>query len=320
MKISIIAPMYNEQDNLLRTLTEIKNELSLNGFSDYEIIFVNDGSTDSTWDIAKELEKKEDRLKVLGYPVNQGRGKAMRIGFDAATGDIIVTIDFDLSYDTSHITVMVRELIENDHIDAVLASAYMPGGKTINVPFFRLLASKLGNYVYRSAFSSKVYTSTCIVRAYRKEVIKGLLLESDDKEIHLEILSKVLANGHKIMEIPATLTRRSKGRSKFRFRATSFTHIIYLLHEKPFFIFGFFGLILMFLGFISTFIILYTRFSGDVEFARTFIGRLVSPNFVLILFLGGIQMLGLGFLGIQNNILKKELFKLQKQIKTRKEI
>ena len=319
MKISVIAPMYNEEANLQDTFSKIEIDFKKNNIVNYEIIFVNDGSTDQTWDKAKELENKHENLKVTGYAVNQGRGKALRTGFNFATGDIICTIDFDLSYDISHITRMIKELEMNAITDVVLTSCYMPGGKIIGVPRFRLFVSKTANFLYRFAFSPKIYTSTCVVRAYRKEAIKYLELESNDKEIHLEIISKLLSNGFKIKEIPGTLTRRIESsqapqRKTFKFRRHSFSHIIYFIQEKPFTLFGLLGFVLCILSFLSSLILLYSRFSGDIEFNNTIVSRTMSPNLIIILFLSGLQMIGLGFLGIQNNLLKKELFKIQRQI------
>lgn len=316
--ISIVAPMYNEELNINSTFEKITNELSKIKDVEYEIIFVNDGSTDNTLQVAKALADKNDTLHVTSYNINQGRGKALRTGFDYAKGDYIISVDFDLSYDASHITAMI-ETLDNDEItDAVFVSVYMPGGKAIGVPPFRLFISKMGNLMYRHVFSKKLYTSTCVVRAYRNNAIKSLVLESDDKEIHLEIISKLLAQGFKIKEIPGTLTKRAVGKSKFKFKSTSLSHLMYLIHEKPFLLFGFLGFFLMLVGFVTALILIYSRFSGDNEFAETFIARIASPNVVIILFLFGFQMLGTGFIGIQNNILKKELFKLQSHIKSHK--
>lgn len=315
MQYSIIAPMFNEEQNLITTLEKLKDEMNIQGISDYEIIFVNDGSTDNTWDKAKELENSEEKLKVIGYPINQGRGKALRTGIDAASGDIIITIDFDLSYEASHISRMIQTLNNNPLLDIILVSAYMPGGRTVGVSKNRLFISKLGNLLYRYAFSQKIYTSTCVVRAYRKEAIKSLYLESDDKEIHLEIISKALANGFKLKEIPGTLTRRKAGKSKFKFKATSISHLIYLLHEKPILLFGFLGFFLTLLALVASIILVYSRFSGNEEFAQTIIGRVVSPSFVLMFYLFGLQFLAIGFLGIQNTMLKRELFKIQSILK-----
>lgn len=318
--ISIVAPMYNEEDNLASTLNSVTNELISYGTTDFEIIFVNDGSTDNTFTKAKELEKENTNLRVVGYENNQGRGKALRTGINNAKGDIICTIDFDLTYDASHISRMIKELEKDSTLDAVLSSVYMPGGKATGVPGFRLFISKTANLLYRFAFTPRIYTSTCVVRAYRKDAIKYLELESNDKEIHLEIISKLLSNGFKIKEIPGFLTRRKEPtehsikRRTFKFRRHSISHIIYFIQEKPFAIFGYLGFLLIVLGLISSLILLYTRFGDNELFNSSGLSRLVSPNFVIILFLSGLQMMGIGFLGIQNNLLKKEIFKLQRMI------
>jgi glycosyltransferase involved in cell wall biosynthesis len=315
MKISIVAPMFNESLNIESTIFKVKEELKNKGYDDYELVFVNDGSIDDTWEKAQEIAKNEPILKVVGYSVNQGRGKALRTGIDKAIGDLIITIDFDLSYDATHITRMVKELENDDTLDAVLASCYMPGGKTVGIPPFRLFISKTANLLYRYAYTPQIYTSTCVVRAYRKEAIQALDLESNDKEIHLEIISKLLANNKKLKEIPGTLTRRSAGKSSFKFKAHSISHIFFFIQERPFALFGILGFILMLLGFASSIVLLISRFGNIQGFEELFISRIASPNFVIILFLAAFQILGLGFLGIQNNLLKKELFKIQSTLR-----
>ena len=307
--------MFNEQENIKTTYASINEALETLQVSNNEIIFVNDGSTDDSWALASDLAKEKSNLVVIGYSQNQGRGKALREGINHATGNIIITLDFDLSYDVSHIGKMLEALEVNEIVDAVLVSCYMPGGKTIGIPPFRLFISKSANLLYRFAYDPPVYTSTCVVRAYRKEAIKKLHLTSDDKEIHLEILSKLLANDCKIKEIPGVLQKRKKGKSKFKFTSQSIAHIVYFIQEKPFTIFGIFGGITLLTGILSTTILLYTRFAGDPSFNTTFLSKLVSPNFIIILCLSGFQMLGIGFLGIQNNLLKRELFRIQAMMK-----
>jgi len=207
MLISVIAPMYNEEANIIRTYNELEAELSRFSEMDYEILFIDDGSTDNSLTKAEKLAAEKKCLKVYGYPKNQGRGMALRTGFENAKGDLIITIDFDLSYSADHIGKMIDVLVKESDIDAVFVSAYMPGGMTVGVPKFRLFVSKIGNLVYRNVFSTKIYTSTCVVRGYRRDAIKYLLLTEKDKEIHLEIISKALANGLRIQEIPGTLFR-----------------------------------------------------------------------------------------------------------------
>jgi glycosyltransferase involved in cell wall biosynthesis len=311
--------MFNEEQNLNSTLQKVKEELVTKRVPSYEIIFVNDGSTDDTWAQAQSLAASDPHLRVVGYPVNIGRGKALRTGIQAATGDIVITIDFDLTYSAAHIGWMLDALNNHPEIDVILASCYMPGGQTIGVPARRLWVSRLANKLYQYAYSPKIYTSTCVVRAYRREAIKNIELNSDDKEIHLEILTKVLANGFRVKEIPATLERRSqtqtgKSRETFKFKAHSISHILYFIQERPFYIFGAIGFLLFLLSLAASSVLLYSRFSGDMEFNETFISQVSSPSLVITLMVAGIQFMGLGFLGIQNNLLKREMFRMQRML------
>jgi dolichol-phosphate mannosyltransferase len=318
MKISIVAPMFNEEGNIESTYQKVTAELASKNIVDFEIIYVNDGSTDDSFNKAKKFAEKNEKLNIIGYNENQGRGKALRTGIDHAVGDIICTIDFDLSYDAPHITRMIKELDESSLTDVVLTSCYMPGGDTIGIPAFRLFISKAANMLYRSAFSPQIYTSTCVVRAYRKDVIKDLDLESNDKEIHLEIISKLLANNNKIKEIPGTLTRRVVGKSSFKFRSHSVSHILFFIQEKPFALFGILGLFIMLVGFLASTLLLCSRLGLVLNAEEYLIFRISSPSAVLFLFLVAFQILGIGFIGIQNNILKKELFKMQSKLKSLK--
>ncbi|MGB9642771.1 MAG: glycosyltransferase, partial [Candidatus Ratteibacteria bacterium] len=131
-----------------------------------------------------------------------------------------VSIDADLSYDPKYILNLIEALQNDSNIDFVLASPYMPGGGVKDVPTLRLWISKLGNKILRFAMPNRIHTSTGIFRAYRKKVLDSLELESDGKEIHLEILSKALALGFRVKEVPAVLTGRKKGRSKFKISKT----------------------------------------------------------------------------------------------------
>jgi len=217
MDLSIIIPMFNEAENAESTLNRVEEALaSFKGT--YEIIAVNDGSLDNTLEILNKLAEKDRKLKVVSYPKNIGRGMALRKGFQESKGEMVVSIDADLSYDPHYIIDLVGGLKRDQDIDFVLASPYMPGGGVKNVPWLRLWISKLGNRILRFAMPNKIYTSTGIFRAYRRKVIDSLELESDGKEIHLEILSKALALGYRVKESPAILTSRKRGKSKFKFK------------------------------------------------------------------------------------------------------
>jgi dolichol-phosphate mannosyltransferase len=309
MEISIIAPMYNEESNVENTFHQIAGFMENNQIA-WELIFVNDGSTDNSLEKANSL--KDKRLKIIGYPVNQGRGKALRTGIDYASGDIIVTIDFDLSYDVSHISRMVQTLEREPTVDAVLVSPYMKGGKTIGVTRKRLFFSKLGNLILKHSFAEKINTTTCVVRAYRKKAIKSIMLESNDKEIHLEILTKLLALGYRIKEIPGILTSRKHGNSKSKIMPIVLSHLKFFAFEKPFVIFGFIGILFNIIGFVFGLLLVYRRLVTEIDFG--FLAKIISPNVVIIFTFVGLLLVAFGFMGIQINLLRKEIYKLQSKL------
>ena len=314
MDLSIIIPMYNEAENVEATLRRVEEALgSFEGT--YEIIAVNDGSLDNTLEILNRLAEQDGKLKIVSYPNNMGRGMALRKGFKESSGEIIVSIDADLSYYPNYIIDFVETLRAEQDIDFVLASPYMPGGGVQNVPVLRLWVSKLGNKILRLAMPNRIYTSTGIFRAYRKKVLDSLELESDGKEIHLEILSKALALGYRVKESPAILTSRKRGKSKFKFKKTAISHLVFSVFEKPMIIFGFIGLLTLAIGLLIGLYIAYLRFLGDLTPGRPLI------TFALLLILGGIQILSFGFIAIQIVSVRREILRIQKEnLELRKEM
>jgi len=191
----------------------------------------------------------------------------------------------------------------------------MPGGGVQDVPFLRLWISRLGNRVLRFAMPNRIYTSTGIFRGYRRKVLDSLELESDGKEIHLEILSKVIALGFRVREIPAILTGRKKGRSKFKFKKTAASHLVFSFFEKPMILFGFLGLVTLGVGCLIGLYVAYLRFTGTLSPGRPLI------TFALLLILGGIQILSFGFIALQIVSLRREILRIQKEnLELRKEL
>jgi glycosyltransferase involved in cell wall biosynthesis len=210
---------------------------------------------------------------------------------------------------------LVRTLEKEEDIDLVLGSPYMPGGGVDNVPLRRLWISKFGNKILRYAMPNRIYTSTGIFRGYRRRVLDFLELESDGKEIHLEILSKAIALGYRVKEIPAILRGREKGKSKFKFKKTAASHLIFSAFEKPMMVFGFLGLVTLGIGVLIGLYVAYLRFSGDLTPGRPLI------TFVILLILGGIQILSFGFIALQIVSVRKEILRIQKEnLELRKEL
>jgi len=306
MDLSIIIPMFNEAENVEITLKKVEEVLS-QFQGTFEIIPVNDGSVDNTLAVLKKVAEWNKRIKVVSYPNNIGRGMALRTGFRESTGDIIVSIDADLSFAPNHIIDLINVLRNKPDVDFVLGSPFVPGGTVQNVPFHRLWISKLGNKVLRYTMPNRIYYSTGVFRAYRRKVIDSLELESDDKEIHLEILSKAIALGYRVREVPVVLTARTRGKSKFKFKKTAVSHLVFSAFEKPMIIFGFLGLLSLGIGLLFGLYIAYLRFSGELTPGRPLI------TFSILLILGGIQILSFGFIALQIVSLRKEILRIQKE-------
>ena len=305
-QVSVVIAMFNEAENVEGTVRAVATVLETSGLN-WEVLLVDDGSTDETAHVAEALSWRDDRIRIISYFPNQGRGKAIRTGFEKARGRIIATIDSDLSYDPKFILDLVKTFSEKPEAGVVIGSPYMKGGRTEGVPFLRLWVSRFGNLLLGFALPGNLRTTTGILRAYRREVLEVLELESNGKELYLEILSKVLALGYPVYEVPAILRVRKKGRSKFKLRNTASSHFIFSIYERPMMVFGLLGLLLLGLGAISGLYITYLRFKHFLNPTRPLVAL------TILLLLGGIGILSFGFIAIQLAMLRKELYKVQKQ-------
>lgn len=305
MKISVIIPMYNEEENALNTLARMSAVLK--EYEDYEILAIDDGSKDHTFKLASEYASQNSNIKVIQHSVNMGMGKAIRTGFDNSNGDIIVTIDADLSYKPDHIPKLVNELINDETIDIVVGSPYMEGGEVSNVPFFRLFVSKVANKFVGFSMAENLNTVTGVLRAYRRDVIDSLELESNGTDINLEILSKASATRFKIKEIPALLEGRELGQSKLKFRSKTISHVLFSFYEKPMILFGAIGIFLLIIGFISAIYLFYQYLIGILDPTRPLM------LFMVLMIISGIQILIFGFVATQISLLKREIYIVQKE-------
>lgn len=305
--VSVVVPMHNEEENAEHTLAALAEVLSAQGWI-YELIPINDGSTDGTGAELKRLAAADERIRPVSYEANRGRGFALRQGFAKARGSYIASMDADLSYTADTAVRMVATLVDDPDADLVLASPYMPGGSVEGVPFARLALSKAGNWVLRRTMSEPIYTSTGIVRAYRAEVIKSLDPESDGKEIHLEILSECLALGYRVIEIPAVLRTRRKGSSKFRPQATMVSHLAFTMLERSAMIFAFGGQLLMLVGVLVGGYLLSQYFGGDLNPERPLM------TVMLLLFIGGAVGLSFALVAVQMLELRRNIVRTQAEV------
>lgn len=306
MEVSVIIPMYNEEENVLHTLQEVKNVLRQ--YSPFQIIAVDDGSADNTLTLLEQYASENQEVEVLKHPVNMGMGKALVTGFKNAKGKVIVTLDADLSYDPNYIPLLVWKLHE-ENADVVIGSQYMHGGKTEGIPFIRLFVSKMANRIVGYSMNENISTVTGILRAYRKEVLDSIEIESRGTAINPEILSKAIALDFKIIEVPVTLKGRELGESKVQFKSTTISHLLLTFYERPMILFGFVGLALCIIGVVSAIYLFYLYLIGQLDPNRPLM------IFMLLTLLSGIQILIFGFMATQISLLKREIYIVQKENK-----
>lgn len=302
--VSAVIPMHNEQENAEDTLAAIAKAFADQGWT-YELIPVNDGSTDDTADVLQQLSLEDSRITPVSYHSNRGRGYALRQGFACCRGQYVVSMDADLSYTPEHAVRMISRLIRNQETDVVIASPYMPGGAVEGVPFIRLLVSKAGNLVLQHALPQRIFTSTGIARAYRADALRCLELSCDGKEIHLEILSGALALGFQVTEMPATLRSRKKGHSKFRPRRTMHTHLVFTLLERATTLFAFFGALMIAAGFMVGLNIAWLSLTGSLNSDRP------AMTLLVLLVIGGFVSLSFALMSMQMTELRRSVIRLQ---------
>jgi glycosyltransferase involved in cell wall biosynthesis len=205
MKLSVIIPVYNEET----TIQEILKQVRAVGLA-YEIIIVDDGSTDRTRELLK-AEETQPGTSVIYHDRNQGKGAAVRTGFDRATGEILLIQDADLEYDPRDYPVLLRP-IEEGRVKVVYGSRFLGPRKAML--FWHMLGNKaltlLTNILYNTILSDM---ETCY-KVFKADAIKGIPLRSRRFEFEPEITAKVLKRGHRIFEVPISYYGREYNEGK----------------------------------------------------------------------------------------------------------
>jgi dolichol-phosphate mannosyltransferase len=225
VEISIVIPAYNEAEGVTQTAASLRSVLNyLRKTHNVEVVFVNDGSRDETERLLKETFADDSKVRVVSHEVNKGLGAAIRTGFAHATGDIIVTTDFDGTYAFNTIPQLLGRIII-DNVDIVTASPYHPNGQVEGVPRYRLLFSFGASLLYRLLVKWDIHTWTALFRAYRRRVVENVTFESNDFLAGTELLVKALKAGYKVSEFPTTLRVRTFGQSSIKIARVTKAHL-----------------------------------------------------------------------------------------------
>lgn len=288
MTLSVVIPLYNEEENVQMLFERLKGTLD-HLKKEYEIIFVDDGSTDRTLSILEEIQAKDKTVVVLSLRRNFGQTAAFAAGFDFARGDVIVTMDGDLQNDPADIPKLLELIKDND-----LVSGWRKKRKD---PFFtRRLPSIMANWLISNVTGVKLHDYGCSLKAYRREVIKNLKLYG---EMHRFIPAVASWYGVRIAEVETIHHQRLRGESKYGISRTIkvvldliTVKFLQSFSTKPIQFFGPVGIISGFLGFLIS---LYLAID------KLFLGRDIGGRPLLLLgallIIVGIQLIGMGLLG-----------------------
>jgi dolichol-phosphate mannosyltransferase len=223
--VTIIIPCYNEHESIPQLFTQLTllNESLKDSFITH-YLFVDDGSTDNTYE---ELSRNIQILKnaeVVRHKVNQNLGAALKTGIKHAPQcDYLAFLDSDCTYEPA---ILIKLLIEADKgADIVTVSPYHPNGLVEGVPKWRIFLSKGLTFLYRLFVSKNLYTFTAMVRVIRKDKIESILTASNDFSFVAETLIKGVDQGYKIVEVPTVLRVRKFGVSKMNLIKTIKSHI-----------------------------------------------------------------------------------------------
>lgn len=317
MDISVIVPLYNEAESLPELTAWIERVMTANKFS-YEIWFINDGSTDNSWQVIESLREKNPCIKGVKFRRNYGKSPALYTGFLRAEGDVVITMDADLQDSPDEIPELYR-MITVDGYDLVSGwkkKRYDPLSKTIPTKLFNATARKVSGI-------RNLHDFNCGLKAYRKEVVKNIEVYGDMHR-YIPYLAKN-AGYDKIGEKVVHHQARKYGKTKFgldRF-VNGYLDLITLwffsrFGVKPMHFFGLLGSLMFVLGFIAVIVVgankLYCLYSGLPY-------RLVtdSPYFYLALtaMILGTQLFLAGFVGelISRNSSERNNYQIESELK-----
>lgn len=296
MDLSIVVPAYNEDESIAQLVDEIKVVVDGEGY-DWELIFIDDGSTDDTWKVVRELHAANHRVRGIRFQRNYGKAAALHVGFGSTKGKVVMTMDADLQDRPKHIPEFYK-MITEDGFD--LVSGWKQKRKD---PISKTIPTKLYNGVNRMVSGIKLHDQNCGFKAYRSEVVKSIEIYGD---MHRYI--PVIANAagfRKIGELPVEHIARPYGKTKYGLNrfvngVLDLFSITFLTRygKSPMHFFGFWGLLNFLVGGGVLFYLYLRKFIGMIGLTDDYyIGdRIPALFFGSTLFLLGVLLIFTGLL------------------------
>lgn len=306
--ISVVIPTFNEEDSLTELSVMLEKVLKRETKDNYEVLFIDDGSTDNTFSVMKEINQKNNKFKAIRFRRNYGKSAALSIGFKAAKGAVIITMDADLQDDPNEIPNLMNKIREGYDV----VSGWK---KKRNDPINKTLPSKLFNYVTAKASGLKLHDFNCGLKAYRSEAAKSLDIYG---EMHRYLPVLAHWNGFRIAEIPVQHHPRKHGKTKFgasRY-VKGFLDLLTLLFtsrylKRPLHFFGTIGTLMALVGFGIDAWLTIEWIMGD-----TFLSNRPIALLGIALIIVGVQLVSLGLLGemIVKNFKRDEEYQIRENL------
>ena len=290
LQISVAIPLLNEEESLPELTQWIDKVMKANNFS-YEIIFVDDGSTDGSWNLIQDLKQKYDEIRAIKFRRNYGKSPGLQKAFEAAQGEVVITMDADLQDSPDEIPELYRMITEEgyDLVSGWKKKRYDPITKTI--------PTKLYNGVTRMMSGIKLNDMNCGLKAYKKEVVKNIEVYGDMHR-YIPVIAKSAGYG-KIGEKVVQHQARKYGSSKFGINRfirgpLDLASIMFVSKygKRPMHFFGMIGLILLMIGFV---LLAYLSVK-KIFFAQVGIASLPSFYLGMLSIIVGVQLFIAGFL------------------------
>lgn len=284
-ELSVVIPCFNEEENVLELYLQLRNVLGKLKKS-YEILFIDDGSTDSTLKILKKINEKDKNVKIIQFRKNFGQTAALSAGFSNAKGKIIITMDGDLQNDPDDIHLLLEKIKED--YDVVSGWRYSRKDS-----FTKKIFSKISNWLARKLTDTPIHDSGCTLKAYRREPLKNIELYG---EMHRYIPSLLAMQGFSITEVKVNHRQRKYGKTKY-----GNLRLLKGILDLAYITFwgGYSTRPLHFFGLLGVFQILLGSVLGLYNLLKYQLSLNVGPLLLLsvLLIIIGIQFIMIGFLG-----------------------
>ena len=286
--LSVVVPLYNEEESLKELHQQLRSTLSRLNLR-YELLFIDDGSTDRSFQVLRDLKRMDKHVKIIRFRRNYGKSAALAVGFEKAQGNVVITMDADLQDDPSEIPALKRKLDEGFDL--------VSGWKKVrHDPITKTWPSRFFNFVTRVMTGIRIHDFNCGLKAYRRDVVKTVKVYG---ELHRYIPVLAHWEGFRIGELPVQHRARRYGKTKFGFGRfwKGFLDLLTALFttrylRRPLHLFGGLGLLAVFAGTIIDAILVVQWFLG-----LTSLGN--RPLFFsgLVLIVIGVQFVSIGLLG-----------------------